>query len=190
MPVTSHAADVRLAARCRSGDLAAFEELHRAHSQRLYAVAYRMLGHAEDAEDMLQEIFLLAFRKLATYKGDASLGTWLYRLGVNACLDRLRSKARRNDKQTEWLDGEQPPISAVTEFGRSVVHRLDLERALRDLPAGCRAAFLLHDVEGFEHREIATMLGIAEGTSKSQVHKARVRLRGLLGRVMTGGVRT
>lgn len=191
MPVTSHAADVRLAARCRTGDLAAFEELYRSQSQRLYAVAYRMLGHAEDAEDMLQEIFLLAFRKLSTFKGDSSLGTWLYRLGVNACLDRLRSKARRNDQQTEWLDGEVPPIAATTaDDGRSVVSRLDLERALRELPAGCRAAFLLHDVEGFEHREIATMLGIAEGTSKSQVHKARHRLRGLLQRATTGGTRT
>jgi len=189
MPVTSHAADVRLAARCRSGDLTAFEELYRVHSTRLYAVAYRMLGHAEDAEDMLQEIFLLAFRKLASFKGDASLGTWLYRLGVNACLDRLRSKARRNDQQTEWLDDELPPARATTEAGGSVLHRLDLERALRELPAGCRAAFLLHDVEGFEHREIASMLGIAEGTSKSQVHKARMRLRGLLGREATGGTR-
>ena len=191
MTVTSHAADVRLAARCRTGDLAAFEELYRSHSQRLYAVAYRMLGQAEDAEDMLQEIFLLAFRKLQTYKGDSSLGTWLYRLGVNACLDRLRSKARRNDQQTEWLDGEIPPAAATTaDDGFSVVSRLDLERALRELPAGCRAAFLLHDVEGFEHREIATMLGIAEGTSKSQVHKARHRLRGLLHRATTGGTRT
>ena len=189
MPVTSHAADVRLAARCRSGDLTAFEELYRVHSTRLYAVAYRMLGHAEDAEDMLQEIFLLAFRKLSSFKGDASLGTWLYRLGVNACLDRLRSKARRNDQQTEWLDDELPPARATTEAGGSVLHRLDLERALRELPAGCRAAFLLHDVEGFEHREIASMLGIAEGTSKSQVHKARMRLRGLLGREATGGTR-
>jgi RNA polymerase sigma-70 factor (ECF subfamily) len=189
MPVTSHAADMRLAARCRAGDLAAFEELYRVHSARLYAVAYRMLGHAEDAEDMLQEIFLLAFRKMASFKGDASLGTWLYRLGVNACLDRLRSKARRNDQHTEWLDDDLPPAQARTDVGGAVLHRLDLERALRELPPGCRAAFLLHDVEGFEHREVATMLGIAEGTSKSQVHKARLRLRSLLGRDTTGGTR-
>lgn len=187
MPVTSHAADVRLAARCRAGDLAAFEEIYRLHSGRLYAVAYRMLGHAEDAEDMLQEIFLLAFRKLGSFKGDSSLGTWLYRLGMNACLDRLRSKARRNDQQTEWLDDDLPPARATTAAGGGFVHRLDLERALRALPTGCRAAFLLHDVEGFEHREIAAMLGIAEGTSKSQVHKARMRLRGLLDPQPTGG---
>lgn len=190
MPVTSHAADVRLAARCRAGDLAAFEEIYRVHSTRLYAVAYRMLGHAEDAEDMLQEIFLLAFRKMTSFKGDSSLGTWLYRLGMNACLDRLRSKARRNDQQTEWLDDELPPVRATTQAGGGVLHRLDLERALRALPTGCRTAFLLHDVEGFEHREIAAMLGIAEGTSKSQVHKARMRLRGLLEPQPTGGSRT
>ncbi len=188
MPVTSHAADVRLAARCRTGDLAAFEELYRAHSTRLYAVAYRMLGRAEDAEDMLQEVFLLAFRKLSSFKGDSSLGTWLYRLGVNACLDRLRSKARRNDQQTEWLDDDLPPARATTPGG-GVLDRLALERALQALPAGCRAAFLLHDVEGFEHREIASMLGIAEGTSKSQVHKARMRLRTLLDRGGDGGRR-
>ncbi len=187
--MTSHAADVRLAARCRAGDLAAFEEIHRVHSVRLYAVAYRMLGQAEDAEDMLQEIFLLAFRKMTSFKGDSSLGTWLYRLGVNACLDRLRSKARRNDQQTDWLNDDLPPVAATTHTATGVLDRLALERALKTLPPGCRAAFLLHDVEGFEHREIASMLGIAEGTSKSQVHKARTRLRGLLGRERAGGAR-
>lgn len=179
MPVTSYAADVRLATRCRAGDLAAFEELYRAHGGRLYAVAYRMFGHADDAEDMVQEVFLTAFRKIGSYRGDSSLGTWIYRLGVNVCLDRLRSKARRNERRTDLLDGDALP-SPTGDRGMGVVHRLDLERAIRDLPDGCRAAFLLHDVEGFEHREIASMLGIAEGTSKSQVHKARRRLRSAL----------
>ncbi len=178
MPVTSYAADVRLAERCRAGDLAAFEDLYSAHGGRLYAVAYRMVGHAADAEDLLQEVFLTAFRKIGSYRGDSSLGTWLYRLGVNVCLDRLRSKARRNDLRTDVLDGDVPPPPG--DRGLGTVHRLDLERAIADLPDGCRAAFLLHDVEGFEHREIASMLGIAEGTSKSQVHKARRRLRSAL----------
>jgi len=133
MPVTSHAADVRLAARCRAGDLAAFEEIYRVYSTRLYAVAYRMLGHAEDAEDMLQEIFLLAFRKMTSFKGDASLGTWLYRLGVNACLDRLRSKARRNDQQTEWLDDDVPPVRATTDAGGGVLHRFPVEAGVSPL---------------------------------------------------------
>jgi RNA polymerase sigma-70 factor, ECF subfamily len=178
--VTSHPADVRLASRCRAGDLAAFEELYAAHSRRLYGVAYRMLGQVEDAEDMLQEMFLLAFRKMDSYKGESSLGTWLYRLGVNACLDRLRSKARRNEQRTDELDLEQPPTPAASTQALGIVQRMDLERAIRQLPDGCRAAFLLHDVEGFEHREVAAMLGIAEGTSKSQVHKARYRLRAVL----------
>ena len=182
---TSYAADVRLAAMCRTGDLGAFEELYRRHSGRLYGVAYRMLGHADDADDMLQEIFLLAFRKIGSYQGDSSLGTWLYRLGVNACLDRLRSKARRNEQQTDALDADWPAASSARGIG--IVHRLDLERAIQTLPEGCRAAFLLHDVEGFEHKEIAALLGIAEGTSKSQVHKARSRLRRALQREETRG---
>src|SRR5690606_23428323 len=109
MPVTSYAADVRLAERCRAGDLAAFEDLYHTHGGRLYAVAYRMVGHADDAEDLLQEVFLTAFRKIGSYRGDSSLGTWLYRLGVNVCLDRLRSKARRNDLRTDVLEGDVAP---------------------------------------------------------------------------------
>jgi RNA polymerase sigma-70 factor, ECF subfamily len=182
VPVTSHAADVRLAMRCRAGDLAAFEELYASHSRRLYAVAYRMIGNVQDAEDMVQEMFLLAFRKLDTYKGDSALGTWLYRLGVNACLDRLRSKARRNELRTQVLDVDPPRWPDQTMQPLAMVQRLDLERAIQALPDGCRAAFLLHDVEGFEHQEVARMLGIAEGTSKSQVHKARGRLRAALQR--------
>lgn len=163
-----------------TGDLVAFEELYRDHAGRLFAVAYRMLGHADDAEDMLQEVFLTAFKKMGSYRGESSLGTWLYRMGVNACLDRLRSRARRNDMRTQLLDADVAAPEGGRDRGLGVVHRLDLERAIQELPEGCRAAFLLHDVEGFEHREIASMLGIAEGTSKSQVHKARRRLRGAL----------
>lgn len=180
MPVTSHAADLRLAARCRAGELPAFEELYRTHAGRLHAVAYRMLGDADAADDAVQEIFLTAFRKLDSFRGESSLGTWLYRLGVNVCLDWLRSRARRNDRQTVWLDGDVADGPEATARGLGLIDRLDLERAIADLPEGCRAAFLLHDVEGFEHKEIAAMLGIAEGTSKSQVHKARRKLRAVL----------
>lgn len=117
---------------------------------------------------------------MASYRGESSLGTWLYRMGVNVCLDRLRSRARRNEQRTEWLDGDVADGPSATARGLGAIDRLDLERAIGELPDGCRAAFLLHDVEGFEHREIATLLGIAEGTSKSQVHKARRRLRAAL----------
>src|SRR5690606_14792480 len=118
----------------------------------------------------------------------SSMGTWLHRLGVNLCLDRLRSKARRNDLRTDMLEAEVAAPSDAPQ-GIGMVGRLDLERAIRELPDGCRAAFLLHDVEGFEHKEVAAMLGIAEGTSKSQVHKARRRLRSALSPVPAGGFR-
>lgn len=173
--------DLELAARCRAGDAEAFEELYRQHARRLFSLVFRMTGSAEDAEDLLQEVFLQAHRKLAAFRGDATLGTWLYRLTMNHCLDHLRGRQARMSRSTESLDREdafeptQPAPSVPT-----AISRIDLERAIGALPPGCRAAFLLHDVEGFEHREIARILGVTEGTSKSQVHKARMRLRALL----------
>lgn len=170
-------ADLALAERCRSGDGAAFEALYRAHASRLFGLANRMVGR-EAAEDLLQDIFLTAHRKLALYRGESSLGTWLFRLGTNVCLDHLRSRGRRNAQATDVFDEESGPTPhAHAGPILSVVDRLDLERALEELPAGCRAVFVLHDVEGLEHHEIGTMLGIAGGTSKSQLHKARLRLR-------------
>jgi RNA polymerase sigma-70 factor (ECF subfamily) len=173
--------ELALVERCRQGDLAAFEEVYRTHAGRLYSVACRLVGNQADAEDLLQEIFLAAHRKLDSFRGDSALGTWLYRLATNLCLDHLRSKAVRTSHMTDALDDE-PGLSDVPSRGLAdrAVTRMDLERALAKLPEGCRAAFVLHDVEGLEHREVADILGIAEGTSKSQVHKARLRLRALL----------
>lgn len=173
--------DLGLAERCRTGAPGAFEELYRQQAPRLFALACRLVGRPQ-AEDLLQEIFLMAHKKLGSYKGESSLGTWLFRLGTNVCLDHLRSKGAKFSQMTDAFD---PDLAAPTsEPGPilGVVDRLDLERALPSLPAGCRTVFVLHDVEGFEHREIATLLGIADGTSKSQLHKARMRLRGLLAR--------
>jgi RNA polymerase sigma-70 factor (ECF subfamily) len=180
--VPAHIADRELVARHRQGDLDAFGEIYRRHAGRLYSLAYRMVGHAGDAEDLLQEIFLQAHRKLHSFKGESALVTWLYRLGMNLCLDHLRSRASRMSQATASLDDEYGPPMPAAPAGavELTVSRLDLERAIATLPEGCRAAFLLHDVEGFEHREVAEMLGIAEGTSKSQVHKARLRLRARL----------
>src|SRR5262245_11548036 len=177
----SRQADLALVERCRRGELGAFEEVYRAHSRRLYGVAVRMLGNPTDAEDLLQEVFLSAHRKLDTFRGDSALGTWLYRLATNLCLDYLRSRAGRTNQLTEALDDE-PGLADAGSRGLAdrAVTRMDLERALGKLPEGCRAAFVLHDIEGLEHREVAEVLGIAEGTSKSQVHKARLRLRALL----------
>lgn len=159
----------------------AFEALYRAHAGRLYNLVLRMTASTPDAEDLLQEVFLQAHRKLGSYRGDSALGTWLYRLAVNQCLDFLRSRQGKMSRTTDSLDEEgaaepaapAPPVPAT-------ISRMDLERAIAKLPEGCRAAFVLHDVEGFGHQEIAGMLGVSEGTSKSQVHKARMKLRAML----------
>jgi RNA polymerase sigma-70 factor (ECF subfamily) len=175
------ASDADLVARCRAGDGAAFEELYRQHAGRLYNLAYRMSGGGADAEDLLQEIFLQAHRKLESFKGESSLGTWLYRLAMNLCVDHLRSRQTRRAAMTDSLDAS-PMEAPATAYVAGTINptRLDLERAIAQLPPGCREAFLLHDVEGFEHREVAELLGVAEGTSKSQVHKARMKLRAIL----------
>jgi RNA polymerase sigma-70 factor, ECF subfamily len=182
-PGAARADDLALVERCRKGDLAAFETIYRTHSGRLYSVACRMLGNPADAEDLLQEIFLAAHRKLDSFRGESALGTWLYRLATNLCLDHLRSRATRSSQVTGALD-DQPLLadSGSRKLAERTVAKMDLERAVAQLPEGCRTAFVLHDVEGLEHREVAAMLGIAEGTSKSQVHKARLRLRAILGR--------
>ena len=169
-------ADLELAGRIRAGDGVAFEELYQHHATRLYNLAYRMVGTVHDAEDLLQDIFLLAYRKLGSFRGESSLGTWLYLLAMNHCLDVLRSRQARMSHQTDSLDDETLYVpTAKSQIG--AVSRIDLERAIGHLPPACRAAFLLHDVEGFGHQEVGAMLGISEGTSKSQVHKARLRIR-------------
>jgi RNA polymerase sigma-70 factor (ECF subfamily) len=173
----------------------AFETIYRQHSARIYTLAARMAGSRDDGEDLLQEIFLQAHRKLDSFKGDSALGTWLYRLALNYCLDFVRSKRAKMAKLTDSLDDDgrgtgsrERGTGSHTSHGNlspvapreTPVARLDLERALEQLPEGCREAFVLHDVEGFDHKEVADLLGIAEGTSKSQVFKARVKLRALL----------
>jgi RNA polymerase sigma-70 factor (ECF subfamily) len=179
VPGTVYQDDLALAERCRAGDFEAFEAIYREHSSKLFGLTMRMLGNRTDAEDMLQDIFLAAHRKLESYRGDARLGTWLFRLAMNQCLDHLRSKSARMTQATSSLDDDNAmePVSPVSGPAVAALHHIDLERAIARLPEGCRAAFLLHDVEGFEHREVGSMLGISEGTSKSQVHKARLKLR-------------
>jgi RNA polymerase sigma-70 factor, ECF subfamily len=180
-PPVQRSAETALVERCRRGDLGAFEELYRAHAGKLYGLVLRMVGNPADAEDLLQEIFLSAHRKLEGFRGESALGTWLYRLATNHCLDHLRSRAARTGQLTDALDEEVGlPDAGSRTIAERTVAKMDLERALTQLPEGCRAAFVLHDVQGLEHREVAEALGIAEGTSKSQVHKARLRLRAIL----------
>ena len=181
-PPAGRAVEMALVERCRRGELGAFEEVYRAHSGRLYGLVLRMVGNPADAEDLLQEIFLSAHRKLDGFRGESALGTWLYRLATNQCLDHLRSRSTRAGQLTDALEDEPAlPDARSRAVAEETVAKMDLERALAQLPDGCRAAFLLYDVEGLEHREVAEALGIAEGTSKSQVHKARLKLRALLG---------
>ena len=166
------AEDQRLVARLRSGDSAAFEALYRRHSSGIFGLALRMLRNRADAEDLLQEIFLQAYDKLESFEGRSAFGTWLYRLGVNRCLDHLRSRSAKEQARTAPLD---PAFAGAHDPGGT--RNLELERAIGELPPSSRAAFLLHDVEGYDHSEVGEMLGIAVGTSKSLVHRARMKLR-------------
>lgn len=174
-------ADLELVERIRAGDGPAFETMYRQHATRLYNLASRMSGAGGEADDLLQDIFLLAYRKLGSFRGESTLGTWLYRLAMNHCLDVLRNRQTRMSHQTDSLDEPDaiPVAARLPVLG--AVNRIDLERAIEGLPPACRAAFLLHDVEGFGHQEVGTMLGVTDGTSKSQVHKARMRIRSYLG---------
>jgi RNA polymerase sigma-70 factor, ECF subfamily len=169
--------DAELVARCRAGDSDAFEALYREHSPRLYALARRMTGSSPESEDLLQDIFLQVHRKLDSYRGDAALGTWLYRLAIRQCLDFLRSRQGRMRAASRPLDDEGPLVPSMRETPGA---RIDIERAVEQLPPGCRTAFVLHDVEGMEHKQIAELLGVSESTSKSQVFKARMKLRAML----------
>ena len=168
-----------LVARCQAGDVDAFEELYRLHSPRIYSLACRMTGSPQEGEDLLQDIFLHVHRKLGSFRGDAALGTWLYRLAMNQCLDFVRSRQARMKVVTDGFeeDGSNEPAAPRD----TPVARLDLERAIQRLPDGYRSAFVLHDIEGLDHKQIAGLLGITEGTSRSQVFKARSKLRALLG---------
>jgi len=174
-------ADLELVRRCREGDAAAFEALYQTHAGRVYNLLMRMVGSVHDAEDLVQDVFMLVHRKLESFRGESSLSTWIYRLAVNLCLDHVRGRQARMARATDSLDAETAAEPGTVEPRvPTAISRIDLERAIQRLPAGYRAAFLLHDVEGLEHKEVGSILGISEGTSKSQVHKARMKLRTLL----------
>lgn len=163
------AEDARLAAR---GDRSAFERLYRRHVARIHSLARRMLG-AEEADEAVQDAFVRAWTKLDGFRGEAAFGTWLYRLALNVFLAR-RSESSRARKRFVPED-ERPELPQRSEVRPEV--RMDVERALRQLPDGAREILLLHDVEGYKHEEIAVLLGINAGTSKSQLHRARMLMR-------------
>jgi len=167
--------DALLVARARRGDTRAFEQLYRKHSGRIHALCLRLGGDRHLGEDLCQEAFVQAWRKLGDFRGEAAFGTWLYRIATNICLGQLR---RRSD----WTMGEDAEaLEALLPPQRGPgPEPIDLERAIAALPPRARAVLVLHDIEGLDHGEIAADLGIAVGTSKAQLHRARMALMGRL----------
>jgi RNA polymerase sigma-70 factor, ECF subfamily len=171
--------------KARNGDVAGYESLYHLHRSRVYSLCLRFTGNASDAEDLAQEVFLQMYRKISTFRGDAKFGSWLHRVAVNLALMRFRRRRLRevslNIPQTLNPDPLQSPLRH--QFGTSsfLVERVALGRALGSLSKARRSVVLLHDINGFTHGEVAQRLGVAAGTSKSQLHKAHVELRGILG---------
>lgn len=164
-----------------AGDEQAFEQLYRQYSRRVYSLCLRILGNPADAEDVTQDVFLQLFRKLGTFRGDSAFTTWLHRMTVNAALMHLRKSVVRHEEA--HADEQIRGLADARAHQRGplpLIDRIALERAIQQLPPGYRTVFLLHDVEGYEHEEIAEMLGISVGTTKSQLHKARMKLRQML----------
>ena len=170
--------------RAKHGDAEAFEVLYDLHKRRVYSLCLRMTANAAEAEDLTQEAFMQLFRKIATFRGESAFSTWLHRMAVNVVLMQLRKKGLpvvplEDDIETE----EETPKK---DFGaqdlrlEGSIDRLRLQNAIGKLPPGYRTIFVLHDVEGYEHNEIAELVGCSIGNSKSQLHKARMKLRELL----------
>jgi RNA polymerase sigma-70 factor (ECF subfamily) len=173
--------DVVLAQKSADGDTAAFEELYHRHFRRVYALCLRMTGDPTKAEDLTQDVFIQLFNKIGSFRGDSAFTTWLHRMTVNQVLMYFRKRSTKSELTS--VDDETPDqIVRGTENPNTmpVIDRIALEKAVQQLPPGYRTVFILHDVEGYEHEEIARMMGVAEGTSKSQLHKARLKLRGLI----------
>lgn len=166
---TTDTEDVALA---QAGDTRAFERLYRRHVVRIHSLCHRMVG-PQLAEDVVQDVFLRAWRKLELFEGRSSFGTWLYRLAINVCLARRAKAGKRQDRFTH----DEIAMERARSPRQRPEARMDLDRAMDRLPPRARQVFVLHDVEGYKHREIGEMLGISTGTSKSQLHEARMALR-------------
>ena len=170
--------NVRLAA---AGDLKAFEDIYRTYHRRVYSRCLRMTRNVSEAEDLTQDVFVQLFRKLKTFRGESSFSTWLHRMTVNAVLMHFRKPVVKSEQTTYDSDDQHEIFSGRQTAGTfSVLDRISLDEALAQLAPGYRAVFILHDVEGYEHSQIGEILGCSVGTSKSQLHKARLRLRTLL----------
>ena len=181
VPLDPKAADLDLCRMAEAGNIAAFELLYERYHRRTYSLCLRMTSNQTEAEDLTQEVFIQLFRKVGSFRGDSAFSTWLHRLTVNQVLMHFRRRSVKNEKTTE--EGEMPEQTVAGSANPNkmqVVDRIALKNAIAELPNGYRRVFILHDIEGFEHEEVARMMGISVGTSKSQLHKARLKLRGLL----------
>src|ERR1700757_4046462 len=177
--------DLDLVKRAQRGDSDAFAALFHAHKARIYSVCLRMTNNAAEAEDLTQDAFLQVFRKIATFRGDSAFSTWLHRIAVNTVLMHFRKKSLIQvslDEPYSNSDGAKVrrEYGAQDNCLAGCVDRVALANAIKDLPQGYRTIFVLHEVEGYEHQEIAEMLGCSVGNSKSQLHKAKLRIRELL----------
>lgn len=181
-------------ARAQQGDEDAFAALFEAHKRRVYSLCLRMLGNPTEAEDLTQEAFLQLFRKISTFRGESAFSTWLHRLSVNVVLMHLRKKGLNQISLDETENSQGEPIKR--DYGdddrRLVgsIDRIGLNRAIAELPPGYRTVFILHDVEGYEHNEIAEIMNCSIGNSKSQLHKARLKLREWFQQHQSGGGRS
>jgi RNA polymerase sigma-70 factor (ECF subfamily) len=182
--------------RAKLGDAEAFEFLYHLHKRRVYSLCLRMTGNIASAEDLTQEAFLQLFRKIGTFRGESAFSTWLHRMAVNVVLMQLRKKGLPLVPIEDTAEGEEEGTvrkepGAPDERLTGSIDRLQLERAVDELPPGYRTIFVLHDVEGYEHNEIAELVGCSIGNSKSQLHKARLKMRELLraGRTEKAGKR-
>jgi RNA polymerase sigma-70 factor, ECF subfamily len=184
-PPSSPAESGDVLTRAQAGDHHAFAQLYALHKRRIYSLCLRMVGNVAEAEDLTQEAFLQLHRKIATFRGDSAFSTWLHRLAINVVLMHLRRKGLSLISLDEAMD-PAPDEGPGRSFGApdltlaGSIDRLALQRAIDDLPAGYRLIFVLHDIEGYEHNEIAALLDCSIGNSKSQLHKARLKLRDAL----------
>ena len=175
------ATDLQLARSAAHGDMGAFEELYKRHHRRVYSVCLRMLQNTSEAEDLTQDVFIQLYRKIGSFRGDSAFTTWLHRMTVNQVLMHFRKRNVKFEKTTE--EGETPDqvVTGTANPERMrIVDKIALDNAIDQLPTGYKNVFVLHDVEGFEHEEVAKILGCSVGTSKSQLHKARLKLQKLL----------
>ena len=185
LPSSAAQVDPDVLARAQAGDHHAFAQIYSLHKRRIYSLCLRMVGNAAGAEDLTQEAFLQLHRKIATFRGDSAFTTWLHRLAINVVLMHLRKRALPVISLDEAMEPTQEE-RVGRSFGTpdlnltGAIDRLALQRAIEDLPEGYRLIFVLHDIEGFEHNQIAEMLECSIGNSKSQLHKARLKLRDAL----------